>query len=481
MKNTRFRMLLIAAGLAVSLATAGAQAQRPSQQTAAAQGSGLAGPSAPQQPRKFTGAPIDVDYQGSNLRQVLRQLCDLGGVNVYLDPSVPINAAVDLKLTQVPWDQVLDVVLHSSQLTYVIDNGVIRVLTKDAMYKELEDDAKQKKATEQAPDLVASQMRLNYASAISLKKLLEQANLVSARGTVEADERSNMLIIKDTPASVDEIRKLVGELDKPEAQVEIEARIVQTNQDTAKELGVQWGLNGRVSPELGNTTNLAFPNNGSLSGRVAGQGAVTQGPNDPRGDASQSTRTGTAVNLPAVAATSALGLSMGAINGAFNLDVQLSALEKKGKVQIVSRPKVVTQNNKPAEVAQGFQIPIQSVANNTVTVQFKDAALKLTVTPQITGANTVIMQIALENGQPDFSRSVAGNPSINTQRANTQVQVADGVTTVIGGILQTTDTTLREKTPGMGSIPLLGWLFRHSSDTSQKQELLIFITPRIIR
>jgi type IV pilus assembly protein PilQ len=474
-------MLLIAAGLAVSLATPGAQAQRPPQQTAAAQGAGLAGPTAPQQAGKFKGAPIDVDYQGANLRQVLRQLADLGGVNLYIDPSVPINAPVDLKLTQVPWDQVLDVVLRSGQLTFEMDGPVVRVLTRDAKYKELEDDAKQKKASEQAPSLVVSQTRLNYASAVALKKLLEQANLVSDRGTVDADERSNMLIIKDTPANIEDIRRLIGDLDKPEAQVEIEARIVQTNQDTARELGVQWGLNGRVSPELGNTTNAAFPNNGSLSGRVTQQGAVTQGPNDPRGDSSASSRTGTAVNLPAVAATSALGLSMGAINGAFNLDLQLSALEKKGKVQIVSRPKVVTQNNKPAEVAQGFQIPIQSVANNTVTVQFKDAALKLTVTPQITGANTVIMQIALENGQPDFSRSVAGNPSINTQRANTQVQVPDGVTTVIGGILQTTDTTLRESTPGISRIPLLGWLFRHSSDTSQKQELLIFITPRIIR
>jgi type IV pilus assembly protein PilQ len=180
-------------------------------------------------------------------------------------------------------------------------------------------------------------------------------------------------------------------------------------------------------------------------------------------------------------ATSALGLSLGAINGAFNIDVALSALEHKGQLKILSAPKVTTQNNKEAEVTQGFEIPFQTVANNTVTVQFRDAALKLTVTPQITAANTVIMRIVLENGIPDFSRAVAGNPSINTQRATTQVQVADGMTTAIGGIVQTTESIAKDATPGVSKIPLLGWLFQRNSNSSESNELLIFITPKIIR
>ncbi len=208
---------------------------------------------------------------------------------------------------------------------------------------------------------------------------------------------------------------LLAELDKAEPQVEIEAKIIQTNHDTARQLGVQWGFNGRVSPDLGNTTNLAFPNNGSVSGRTTQQGPVTQGPNDPRGSADPGRARRSTCRRPA--RRSAIGLSMGAINGAFNLDVALSALEHKGQLKILSTPKVTTQNNQEAEVTQGFQIPIQIVANNTVTVQFKDAALKLTVTPQITAANTVIMKINLENGLPDFSRAVNGNPSINTQNA----------------------------------------------------------------
>jgi len=224
---------------------------------------------------------------------------------------------------------------------------------------------------------------------------------------------------------------------------------------------------------------LAFPNRGTVGGRVTEQGAVSQGPNDPR--ASVLENSATAVNLPVPGATSAFGLSMGAINGAFGLDVALTALEHQGKLQILSTPRVTTQNNKEASVTQGFQIPIQVVANNTVTVSYRDAALKLVVTPQITGANTVIMRIVLENGIPDFSRAVNGNPSINTQRADTQVQVADGVTTVIGGILQTQESSALDQTPGVSRIPLLGWLFKRTDTRSDSQELVIFITPRIIR
>jgi type IV pilus assembly protein PilQ len=429
--------------------------------------------------RRFTGTPIDVDYQAANLRTVLRNLSEIGGVNLVIDPSVPTNASVDLKLTQVPWDQVMDVVLKSGQLTYELDGPVLRVLTRDARTKELQAEADEKKASQQAPDLVSMRRKLNYSPAADVKKLLEAARMISERGSVEVNERTNMLVVQDVPTNLKAIEELIVDLDKPEPQVEIEAKIMQTNRDTAKALGVQWGLNGRLAPELGNTTNLAFPNRGTASGRVVTQGPVQQGPNDPR--AGDLERTGTAVNLPVTGATSAFGLSMGAINGALGIDVALSALEREGKLKILSTPRVVTQNNKEAHVTQGFQIPIQVVANNTVTVNFKDAALKLVVTPQITAANTVIMRIALENGIPDFSRAVNGNPSINTQMATTQVQVADGVTTVIGGILQTQETSSIDKTPGVSRLPLLGWLFKRTDMRNESQELLIFITPRIIR
>ena len=430
--------------------------------------------------RQFSGTPIDVDYQSANLRTVLRNLSEIGGINLVIDPSVPGNATVDLKLSQVPWDQVMDVVMKSSQLTYDLQGPVLRVLTRDARTKELQAEADQKRAGAQAPDLVMRRVRLNYASAADVQKLLLQGKFVSDRGTVEIDARTNMLIIQDVAKNLSDIDSLVGELDKPEPQVEIEAKIIQANRDTAKALGVQWGVNGRVAPELGNTTALGFPNRGTAGGRVNGtQGAQTQGPNDPRsGDLE---KTGTAVNLPVVGATSALGISMGSVNGAFNIDVAITALEHQGKLTILSTPRVMTQNNKVAEVTQGFQIPFQTIANNTVTTQFRDAALKLRVTPQITAANTVIMTIELENAQPDFSRAVLGNPSIATQRAITQVQVSDGSTTVIGGILQQTDTQLNDQTPGLHKIPLLGWLFKRTDTKNEQNELMISLTPRIIR
>jgi type IV pilus assembly protein PilQ len=462
---TKMRLLLVSLTLALSaaLVTVGAQGgnQAPAQ----------AGQQEPQGLSRFSGTPIDVDYQNANLRTVLRSLAEIGGINLVIDPSVPAVAPVDLKLTQVPWDQVMDVVLRSAQLTFELDGPVLRVLTRDALTKEKQAEADQKKATQQAADLTTARLRLNYASAADVKKLLESARVISSAGTVDIDARTNMLIIRDTAKSLADVQEVIAELDRPEPQVEIEAKIMQTNRDTARALGVQWGFNGSMSPELGNTTGAAFPNRGTVSGRVNQQGAVTQGPGG----------LSTGINLPVVGATTALGLSLGAINGAFGLDVAITALEKEGKVRMLSTPRVTTQNNKQAEVTQGFQVPIQTVQNNTVSVQFKDAALKLLVTPQITGANTVIMKIVLENGQPDFSRAVNGNPSISTQRAETQVQVADGVTTAIGGILQSTQTDTIDKTPGVANIPLLGWLFKRTDTRNESQELLIFITPRIIR
>jgi type IV pilus assembly protein PilQ len=429
---------------------------------------------------QFSGSPIDVDYQGANLRTVLRQLSEIGGINLVIDPSVPTDLTVDLRLTQVPWDQVMNIVLRTGQLASEINGPVVRVLSRAAQTQELTLAAAQRKASEAAPELDTAQIRLNYATAADMKKLLEDARVISERGTVEFDERSNMLIVRDLTKNIEDVRSLVSQLDKPQPQVEIEAKIIQTSRDTARELGVQWGLNGRASAALGNTTALAFPNNGSVSGRVQGQsGPQSQGPTDVRGSGLDQTSTG--VNLAVPGATSAIGLSLGAINGAFNLDLALSALQSRGKVKILSTPRITTQNNQQAEITQGFQVPYQTVANNTVTLQFKDAALKLTVTPQITGANTVIMHIDLENSQPDFVHAPMGNPSITTQRASTQLQVDNGVTTVIGGILQTTDTNTEDSTPGLSKIPLFGWLFKHTNDSSQSKELLIFITPRIIQ
>jgi type IV pilus assembly protein PilQ len=298
--------------------------------------------------------------------------------------------------------------------------------------------------------------------------------VLSQRGTIQTDPRTNTIIITDLADRLARANDLLNTLDRPEPQVEIEARIVQTTREFARTIGVQWGFNGRATQALGNTLPMSFPNQAGVTGRTgANQGAP---PPDPGADA-----TASVVDLGVEGAKTAIGLALGSVNGAINLDVALSALERQGQGRLLSTPRVSTQNNVEAEITQGVQIPIQTVANNTVTVTFKDAALTLRVTPQITAADTVIMRIAVENAAPDFSRSVNFIPPIDTQRAVTQVLVSNGDTTVIGGIYVSREQALQDRTPALHRIPLLGWLFKRDSVTDESRELLIFITPRIVR
>jgi len=377
---------------------------------------------------------------------------------------------VDVALRDVPWDQALDIILRANKLGYLIDGTIVRIAPLTVLADEESQRRKLGEERALAGQLEVMTQTLSYAKAEELQALLTKSSL-STRGTVQVDPRTNTLIITDLQDNLSRARELITTLDRAQPQVEIEARIVQTNKNYARALGVQWGFGGNVSPGLGNTTNLAFPNSGSLGGQVGGtQGAV-----------GSTTTVPTAVNLAAPGATSAVGLALGSVNGAFNLDVALTALESSGNGRLLSTPRVTTQNNVPAEMTQGVQIPIQTTANNTVTVSFKDAALTLKVTPQITAANTVIMLINLENSAPDYSRAVNGIPPINTQRAVTQVLVSDGQTTVIGGIYTSTATYEHDSTPGLGQIPLIRWLFKRDVVNDQNTELLVFLTPRIIK
>jgi type IV pilus assembly protein PilQ len=415
--------------------------------------------------RRFSGHPISLDFQGADLRAVLRVFAETSGLNIVIDPAV--QGSVDVQLRDVPWDQALDIILRANKLGYVVDGTIVRIAPLTVL--KLEEDEKKAllEAQNDASAIATLQRQLSYAKGEDVAALLKTTGVLTKRGQANVDPRTNTLIVRDVPNQFTEITALIDAIDRAQPQVEIEARIVQTNKNFARALGVQWGFGGQVSPALGNTPPLAFPNNGSLSG-IAGAGAA-------------GVPAGTVVNLPVAGAPTAARLSLGSVNGAFNLDVALTALESSGNGRILSTPRVTTQNNIPAEMTQGVQIPIQTVANNTVTVSFRDAALTLRVTPQITAANTVIMQINLENASPDFSRAVNGVPPINTQRAITQVLVSDGQTTVIGGIYVSTEQAQTDKTPGVSRIPLLGWLFKRDSLNDQSTELLVFITPRIIK
>jgi type IV pilus assembly protein PilQ len=420
--------------------------------------------------QRFTGHPVTLDFQGADLRTVLRTFADISGLNIVIDQSV--QGAVDVSLHEVPWDQALDIILRDHKLGYSVEGTIVRVAPLTVLADE---ESQRRKLSEEralSGDLEVLTRPLSYAKATELTPLLTRTAL-SPRGDIQIDARTNTIIIRDLANRLQGAAQLIDALDRPQPQVEIEARIVTTTRDFARRIGVQWGMNGRAAQDIGNTTNLAFPNQIGLSGRTGG----SQG--SPLSSAAD--HASTAVNLGIGTASSAIGLALGSVNGALNLDVILSALEESGNGRILSTPRVSTQNNVPAEITQGVQVPIQTVANNTVTVSFRDAALKLNVTPQITAANTVIMQIVLENSSPDFSRAVAGIPPINTQRAVTSLLVSDGQTSVIGGIYINARDSSNDRTPGLYKIPILGWLFQRREFTEESRELLIFITPRIIK
>ncbi len=440
------------------------QAAPPPQQAAPAQQPAALpnGAQVVSQQKRYNGAPISMDFAGTDIRSVLRTFSELSGLNIIIDPKV--QGTVDLALRDVPWDQALELILKSSNLGWVADGTILRIAPLSVLADE--EAQRRKLAEEQANGgaLETLTRTLSYATAKDLKTTLERG-VLTKRGLVQVDDRTNTLIIRDLPAAIATANRVLDTLDRAQPQVSIEARVVQTTRTFARQIGVQWGFNGRIDPALGNTLPLAFPNNGSIAGGTMGTGSTSP----------------SAVNLPVKGATSAIGLAMGSINGSFNLDVALSALESTGQGRILSTPRVLAMNNFAAKMMQGVQIPIQTIANNTVTVQFKPAALQLDVTPQITAANTVILNVTVENASPDYTKQVNNIPPINTQQATTQVLVKDNETIVIGGVYVSQEQTQTERTPGLHRIPLLGWLFKKDLIDENANELLIFITPRIIR
>jgi type IV pilus assembly protein PilQ len=428
---------------------------------------------------KWTGHRITLDFKDGDLQDIFRLFSDITGLNLVLNPG--ISGRVTLMLRDVPWDQALSLILKVHNLGQQIEGNVLRIAPLATFAQE--ETARRQLAEEQAlaGELVTERFSLSYATAGTLQPTIEKVAL-SSRGTITLDARTNTMIISDLERNIASARELIDNLDLATPQVEIESRIVVTSRNFTRDIGVQWGFSDSRTPGLGNTTNRAFPNaviiNGqgvpSTGGLPADQGALGEGAG--LGTAGR----GYAVNLPASGFTSAIGMSLGNIIGSFNLDAALTALERQGRGRLLSSPKITTQNNQAAEIKQGVQIPIQTVANNTVTVQFQDAVLTLKVTPQITAEKTVILAVEVENNAADFANLVQGIPPINTQSAKTNVLVADGDTAVIGGIYQSQEQTTENTVPFFSKIPVLGFLFRNNFVTTQNNELLIFITPRIL-
>jgi type IV pilus assembly protein PilQ len=432
----------------------------------------------------YLGTPISLDFKDGDLQDIFRLFSDISGLNVVVNPGV--TGKVTLKLNEVPWGRALELILKTNGLGCVLEDNVIRIARLTDLQKEESDRRKLAEEKALAGDLIDFSRRISYAKANTLSGVLKQAGALSARGQINVDERTNTIIIRDLPTFVEKAKLLIADLDTATPQVEIEARIVVTTRNFTRDLGIQWGFGAEATPRLGNTTGQAFPNSIVLNGGGVpsnlGLPANNLGPGGLSSAAGiGSAGRGYAVNLPASAFNSAIGISMGNILGSFNLDVALTALERQGRGRLLSTPKVTTQNNQAAEIKQGVQIPIQTLANNTVSVQFKDAVLTLRVTPQITDAGTVILNLEVENNSADFANRVNGIPPINTQSAKTIVLVKDGQTAVVGGIYQSTETTTQNQTPFFSKIPILGYLFRQKAVDSRNNELLLFITPRIVK
>ena len=420
---------------------------------------------------KYTGEPISVNLKDVDLKDFFRLIHEISGLNVVLDPMIHGNLTI--VLDDVPWDQALDIVLKNNELSRQLDGNVLRIATVDTLRKEAEGRRAQIDAEALAVDKVSITRFLSYAHSKDL--LLPIKKFLSGRGDVVADERTNSLIVSDIPAVLPQIDRMIQQMDRKTQEVEIEARVVAATRSFARDIGVQLGFGwGNGTSAIGGVGNV-------------GKSPIVVGSQvNPFYQVTGTPSTGTQIplfsNLGATGPTS--GLSFINASNAMQIDVLLTMAESRGLLKVLSRPRIVTQNNIQAVVKQGTKIPIvtQAQLGGPPTSTYVDAFLRLTVTPQITSEGTIFLNVDVENTLPDFSREDSqGNPTLSTQQATTQVLVTDGGTVVIGGVIQTQNSLAVSQVPLLGDIPYLGNLFKHRSVTTSNQELIFFITPRIIQ
>ncbi len=399
----------------------------------------------------YTGEPLSLNLKDADIKDVLRTFAQLTGLNMAIDQSVAGSVTVDF--VDVPWDQALEIILRQNSLAYVLEGNVMRVGTAQRLSEEAESNRKLTEQERLNVPLSTVGFKLSYARALDVSVLLR--DMASPRARVIVDARTNQLIISEIPAYLQTMRNLIESVDVPTRQVVIEARIVETTKLFIQQYGFNWGFKGSADPSLGTGTGLVFPNRVDVVG-----GPFEFGPGNP-----------------------VVSFSLQNVLGTFNLDLALSAAETEGLVRVISAPRIMTQDNTQAEIQSGFQIPYQTRVNFTTTVSYVDATLRLTVTPQITEAGTVIMDISVQKNEPDTGLNIVGGAGtpLSTRRAQTKLMVRDGGTSVIAGIYQVKENNSQSRLPFLHQIPVLGSLFRTHDYNSTHDELLIFITPRIVK
>ncbi|MBU3055148.1 type IV pilus secretin PilQ [Pseudomonas indica] len=412
----------------------------------------------------YSGEKLSLNFQDIDVRSVLQLIADFTDLNLVASDTVQGN--ITLRLQNVPWDQALDLVLKTKGLDKRKIGNVLMVAPADEIAaRERQELEAQKQVAELAP-LKKDIIQLNYAKASDIAKLYEDDAAKGTlkddmRGSVIFDDRTNSLIVTLTQERIDELRRIITQLDIPVRQVMIEARIVEANVDYDKSLGVRWG--GSINPNGGNWTVYGNDDNGDEAGNT--------------GD--DLTRNIPFVDMGADNVTSGIGI--GFVTNNVLLDLELSAMEKTGNGEVISQPKVVTSDKETAKILKGSEIPYQEASSSGATsVSFKEAALSLEVTPQITPDNRVIMEVKVTKDAPDFANALNGVPPIDKNEVNAKVLVTDGETIVIGGVFSNTQQKSVDKVPFLGDLPYLGRLFRRDTVTDSKSELLIFLTPRIM-
>jgi len=422
----------------------------------------------------FSGEAISVNLKDVDLKDFFRLIHEISGLNVVLDPTV--RGSVTIVLDEVPWDQALDIVLRNNSLSKELDGNVLRIASRDTLKREADEKRDLTKAEAEAVDPITVTRIMNYAKPSELVVPLKR--FLSSRGDIMAIDRSNTLVIRDIPSVMPQVDTLIRQLDRRSQQVEIQARVVQASRSFARDIGTQFGIAGfNATP---NSANLFAGNPVATQGSpLIHQPAPPIVVGTPASGAGSSGAIPLNVNLPAVAPTSGFLFSRVAPN--YTLDFIITASESKGVGKLLSSPQLVTQNNAQAIVKQGTKIPIQTTINNTISVQYIDAVLQLQVTPQITADGNIFMDVLVENTQIDNGIPlVNGIPALDTQSAQTKVMVGDGGTVVIGGVMVSQQQTNIFQVPLLGNIPLIGHLFKETSVKVSSQELLFFLTPRLI-
>jgi type IV pilus assembly protein PilQ len=415
------------------------------------------------QQTNFAGEPISLDFQDVPVRQVLQIIAQVNGFNLVTTDTVTGN--VTISLSGVPWDQALDMILKVKGLDKRLEGNILLIApTEELTAREAQQLRSKQQVAELAP-LISTNMQINYAKAQDLAAILKgtENSILTSRGSVAVDERTNTLLLRDTQTSIDEAKILVDALDIPIKQVLIESRMVTVRDNASESLGVQWGLSSTIS-------------NGAVSGSLTGADSLTSG-------VIPSTTDRLNVALPVSSPAGRIGIQIARLLDGTIIDLELSALESENKGEVIASPRITVANQHEAYIEQGTEIPyVEATSSGATSVEFKKAVLSLKVTPHITPDNRIIMDLVVtqDTRGDTVSTSTGDAVAIDTQEISTQVLVENGETIVLGGIFQQSSSNDIRKVPLLGDLPIVGYLFKNSSEIMEKRELLIFVTPKIL-